>query len=48
MTNNFSKLSREDGNVQRKPKNKSTNNNNDKVRAYRMQEEYGPKKFIKP
>jgi hypothetical protein len=48
MTNNFSKLSRENGNVQRKPKNKSTNKEYDKVRAYRMQEEYGPKKFIKP
>ena len=48
MTNNFSKLLRENGNVQRKLKNKSKNKKDVKVRSYRMQEEYGPKKFIKP
>tara|TARA_B000000441_G_C21636024_1_gene286323 strand:+ start:276 stop:422 length:147 start_codon:yes stop_codon:yes gene_type:complete len=48
MTNNFSKLLRENGNVQRKLKNKSINKKDVKVRSYRMQEEYGPKKFIKP
>ena len=48
MTNNFSKLFRENGNVQRKLKNKSTNKEDVKVRSYRMQDEYCPKKFIKP
>ena len=47
MTNNFSKFV-ENGNVQRKLKNKSRNKEDVKVRSYRMQEEYGPKKFIKP
>jgi hypothetical protein len=48
MTNNFSKLFREHGKRQRNVKNKSKNKEEVKVRSYRMQEEYGPKKFIKP
>lgn len=48
MTNSYSKLLR--SNVDNKKLiNRIENRSNDiRIRSYRMQEEYGPKKFIKP
>ena len=48
MTNSHSKLLKGDLDKKRE-KNKTENRSNDiRIRSYRMQEEYGPKKFIKP
>ena len=48
MTNNFSKLFRKKDKRQVNVKNSTFNKDDTKVRSYRMQEEFGPKKFIKP
>ena len=48
MTNSHSKLLKD--NIDKKREiNRIENRSNDiRIRSYRMQEEYGPKKFIKP
>ena len=48
MTNNYSKFLKEDGKEKIKRNISDLKNDNVKVRSYRMQEEFGPKKFIKP
>ena len=48
MTNSYSKLLRSNL-ISKKEITKIENRSNDiRIRSYRMQEEYGPKKFIKP
>ncbi len=48
MTNNYSKFLKEDGKEKIKRNISDLKNDNMNVRSYRMQEEFGPKKFIKP
>ena len=48
MTNNQSRLSNYIENKNKILNNKNYNTIENKVRSFRMQEEFGPKKFIKP
>ena len=48
MTNNFSKFLRKKETEKKKRHIDTFNKDDTKVRSYRMQEEFGPKKFIKP
>jgi len=48
MTNTHSKFLGKYKILNKKVNMKSKSTNNMKVRSYRMQEEFGPKKFIKP
>ena len=48
MTNNQSRLSSYKENKNKIISNKNYHTIENKVRSFRMQEEFGPKKFIKP